>query len=80
VWPNHEGGAYAIAFSPDGSRLATGSADKLHLFDTATGKQIHAWSGQPSRINAVSFAPSGRLLASCGGDTVVVWDLEKLTK
>jgi conflict system STAND superfamily ATPase/WD40 domain-containing protein len=37
----HEGAVYAVAFSPDGRYLATGSGDKTaRVFETTTGKEL----------------------------------------
>ena len=39
-------GTYALAFSPDGSRLAVGRSDaKVRLFDVASGEETWSWSG-----------------------------------
>ena len=53
----------ALAFSPDGSRLAAGSTDStVRLVDVAAGKVI----GEPLRhadhVGGLAFSPNGRLL------------------
>jgi WD40 repeat protein len=65
-----------IAFSPDGSRLASGSEDKLiHVWDTQTGKPIARLRGHNESPGPMIFNPSGTLLASVGGSdgTVRLW-------
>ncbi len=70
----------AVAFSPDGSRLATatgGPEETVRLWNVASGQQI----GQPLRsdargVNAVAFTPDGSRLATGNADgTVRLWNL-----
>jgi WD40 repeat protein len=70
---------YAIAFSPDGRHVLTGSFDNtLRLWEAATGKEVKSFggpSGHQNHILTVAFSPDGRLLASGGMDnTVRLWD------
>jgi WD40 repeat protein len=80
--------AYRLAFSPDGSMLATGSlrrtpgAVMLRLWDARTGKLIRnlpddpARTGHTSAVWALAFHPSGKRLASSSADgTVRMWDV-----
>ena len=54
----------AVAYSPDGTRLATGSLDKTaRIWDTATGHAITKLAhGSP--VNAVAYSPDGTRLAT----------------
>ena len=54
----------AVAFSPDGKLLATGGTS-VRLYDSATGKEIRAWS-EPQSVRTLAFSPDGQLLASGG--------------
>ncbi len=64
----------SLAFSSDGSRLASGSYDRsVIVWDTA-GRVLTRMMDQGGWVHAVAFSPDGELLASGGSDSVVrVW-------
>lgn len=72
--PAHKPGASInVAFSPDGSRLATASADEtVKVWDSASGKLLFTIAG-----HAVAFRPDGKQLATVLPDrTVRLWNVE----
>lgn len=72
----HRGPVHAVAYGPDGTRIATSSRDStVRMWSSATGEALHTLTGHQGPARAVAFSPDGRLLASGGADaTVRLWD------
>jgi WD40 repeat protein len=66
-----------LAFSPNGTTLASASTDGLiKLWDVHTGRRRASLRGQGAPLHALAFSPDGSTLASAGGaGTVHFWDV-----
>jgi WD40 repeat protein len=65
-----------VAFSPDGTRLATASFDgTAKVWDAIKGQDLFALEGHTGGVSGVAFSPDGTRLATGSGDqTAKVWD------
>ncbi|HKB42379.1 MAG TPA: serine/threonine-protein kinase, partial [Gemmataceae bacterium] len=61
----HEHHTMAVAFSPDGRRLATGGAfgEGHNIWDAETGRLLRTLPAQQHPVTAVAFSPDGHRLA-----------------
>jgi WD40 repeat protein len=56
-----------LCFSPDRKVLASGSYNKIRLWDAGTGMELSLLEGHQGHIHALTFFPGGRLLGTEGG-------------
>ena len=70
----------ALAFAPDGRRLAVGFADgSIRVWDIATGKLLGRLDGHRGTVWSLRFSPDGLALYSGSADTtVLIWDMTRL--
>ena len=76
VLTGHTDAVWSVAYSPDGSTLASGSADRtIRLWDAHTGEHKQTISGHTDTVWSVVYSPDGSTLASGSGDkTIRLWD------
>ncbi len=78
----HTRGLSGVAVSPDGrwlltsgglARVGMAAPDDydIHLWNLATGEEIHRFSGHTSAIPIVLFAPDGKTIVSAGYDASI---------
>jgi WD40 repeat protein len=78
VLEGHTGYVLSVAFSLDGTRVASGSSDNtIRLWDSKTGREATHMSGHTDWIRSVVFSPDGMHIASGSDDkTVRLWDTQ----
>jgi hypothetical protein len=67
---------WSVAFSPDGTRVLTGSADPdrtARLWETSTGRLLSTLKGHTAPVLSVAFSPDGKLIITCDNDRVLFW-------
>jgi len=73
----HTGSVTALAFSPDGSLLASAAEDNtVRIWEVSTGEEIHCLeSGQSDQAHFVAFNPTGTMVAASGNSGIRMWDV-----
>ena len=67
----------AVAFSPDGKRLAIATGAGIWFYDAQTYREMALLTGHTEVVRAVAFSPDGKTLASGARDaTVKLWNVE----
>ena len=73
--------ASVLAFSPDGTRLASagydawGGDNTIRVWDLALGKELHPRPGHGAPISSAAISPTGKAVATAGRDGVVhLWE------
>ncbi len=76
TYHGHSDRATAVAWSPDGKYVVSGSLDKtVQVWSATTGKTRLIYRGHADAIVAVAWSPDGRYIASSSlDDTIQVWD------
>lgn len=74
----HSDTVLCVRFNPDGTHLATASADRfVRILDLASGKAVHSLEGHSGHVLGVGWSHDGHTLASAGADNALrFWDAE----
>ena len=74
----HQDTVTGLAFSPDGTRLASGSTDRfVKIYDVPTGALLEQLEGHTNHVLDVAWSANGETIASAGADHVAkLWTAE----
>ncbi len=73
----HEGWISSVAFSPNGTKIISGSGDKtIRVWDASTGvERLPPLRGHDGTIRSVAFSPNGsKIISGSDDETIRVWD------
>jgi WD40 repeat protein/tRNA A-37 threonylcarbamoyl transferase component Bud32 len=71
--PSNPNGYRAVAWNPNGRRVAAGTLDgKVPIYDARTGKEVQSLTGHDGPVLAVAWSGNGRQLASGGADGKII--------
>lgn len=77
--PSHLGHAASVAWSRDGTRLATGGGfldPSVALWNPQSGAEVQSFRGHTADVEAVAFHPNQKWLLSGSEDgTIKIWDI-----
>jgi WD40 repeat protein len=78
-WEGNRGNVTAAAFTLDGGRALSGSADgTVRLWDIETGKQLRLFKGHTELVSGIGVTRDGKRVLSVGRDqTIRLWELPK---
>ena len=65
----------AVAFSPDGKTLASGTYGRVVIWDAAAGRPVKVLTNVLGAVNDLRFSPDGKTLAVAGGQPSARGDL-----
>lgn len=73
----HSGDIRCFSWSPDGTYLASPSADKtIRVWDAISGLCEHLFQAHSAEVNSVAWSPDGQRVASASDDkTVRLWEV-----
>src|SRR2546430_1203418 len=74
----HQAAVSAVAFRPDGRRLASASFDHtIKVWDVATGLAVRTFNGHEDKVLTLAYSADGSRLASAGQDgTIRLWNVD----
>jgi WD40 repeat protein len=75
----HPDEVYSIAFSPDGSLIASGSFDSMvRIWNIVTGEKESELESNTECVNSLAFSPdSSRIVSGSYDQTVRIWNIAK---
>jgi WD40 repeat protein len=77
LYQGHENAVFDLAFSPDGKRLASASADQtIRIWETESEEEVAQLKVDNIQFQSLAFSPDGTTLVSGGSDSLLrLWDV-----
>ncbi len=78
TYTQHTAAIYTLAWSPDGSKLASAGEDRqVCVWQALTGKTIFTYQKHTGSVHALAWSPNSKYVASAGNDhTVQIWQAQ----
>ena len=65
IYRGHSDSVMTLAWSPDGSRIASGSIDKtMQIWEVSSGRLLRTYSGHSNAVWTLAWSPDGSRIAS----------------
>ena len=66
----------SVAYSPDGTKIISGSGDRtVKIWDANTGECLKTFEGHLDRVNSVVYSPDGtKIISGSWDETIKIWD------
>ena len=72
LYTGHTDAVNTVAWSPNGTYIASGSADNtVRVWEVATGKQLYVYRGHNASVNSIVWSPDSTQIASGSTDKTV---------
>ena len=67
---------YSVAYSPDGTKIVSGSRDKtVKIWNANTGLYLKTLKGHTESVNSVAYSPDGtKIISGSDDETIKIWD------
>ena len=74
----HLGEVLSVSYSPDGTKIISGSRDKtIKIWDANTGECLKTLEGHSLDVNSVAYSPDGtKIISSSSDKTIKIWGEE----
>ncbi len=79
VWTGHASAVLCVSYSPNGTRIVTGSGDNtIRIWDAESGAVVCGpIMGHRASVRSIAHSPDGRRIISGSSDrTIRIWDAE----